>query len=68
MGRMDQLNIDIVTRFAVHGFHGRLCREPGSHKSDDTYMSLKCTGNCDTYHNARCPLVPFLGHLANLSN
>ena len=44
----------IVTRFAVHGFHHRICTRKTYHQAGDECVCILCSGKCDTYHAMQC--------------
>ena len=58
-------NRHILTRFAVHGFHHKLCsRGETYHEADDNRTCTRCGRGCGTYHACECPLVDSLSRLA----
>lgn len=43
-----------VTRFAVHGFHHRICSVNGFHEPDGNCVCNLCGHRCDRYHVFNC--------------
>ena len=44
----------VVTRFAVHGFHHKLCKTKGFHHPDPECICELCDKQCDRYHAMFC--------------
>jgi hypothetical protein len=62
---VDRPNRHVVARFAVHGFHHKLCVESSFHEPNDTCICNRCGAGCSRYHAADCQLVTSLGSLAH---
>lgn len=43
-----------MTRFAVHGFHHRICQTEKYHEPDEKCKCKLCGSNCDRYHLMWC--------------
>ena len=52
------------TRYAVHGFHHRLCRKEGFHTPGPGCLCKYCGQSCPRYHLTACPSAPSLTQLA----
>ena len=61
---VDRSNRHVVARFAVHGFHHRLCATLGFHEPDVSCVCGRCGRFCERYHAPHCHLVPSLASLA----
>jgi len=48
-------NRHLITRYAAHGFHHRICSTNGYHEPCDTCICKYCHRVCDRYHVAACP-------------
>ena len=57
-------NRHVVTRYAVHGYHHKLCATLGYHEPRDSCRCLRCNQLCNRYHAAHCGLVSSLASLA----
>ena len=45
----------LMTRFAVHGFHHRICNRDTYHEPDESCVCKLCERNgCDRYHVMTC--------------
>lgn len=58
----------LVTRFAVHGFHHRLCSTEGYHEASELCRCSRCSAPCPRYHAAECTLVGSLSQLEGQSD
>lgn len=47
----------LTTRFALHGFHNKLCLTEGFHEPTETCVCRLCRGECPRYHAASCRFV-----------
>ena len=47
-------NRHLVTRSAVHGFHGALCVRDDYHEPDGSCFCVWCGRDCPLYHGAEC--------------
>ena len=47
-----------VTRFAMHGFHHKLCQRRGFHEPSGSCTCIYCDGICGTYHYNSCESPP----------
>lgn len=48
----------VVTRFAIHGFHHRICTRRSYHQACQDCICVLCQKQCDTYHVAHCTKRP----------
>lgn len=44
----------VVTRFAIHGFHHRICTRKSFHQACHECICALCSERCDTYHALEC--------------
>lgn len=44
----------MMTRFAVHGFHHRVCARKSFHRASQECICTLCGEQCDTYHVMEC--------------
>ncbi|KAJ4438210.1 hypothetical protein ANN_14149 [Periplaneta americana] len=44
----------LVTRFAIHGFHFKICRNTSFHDPNEECMCLLCNELCGRYHVMEC--------------
>ena len=59
-------NRHVLTRYAVHGFHSKLCAAgEACHEAKETCVCRRCGDQCPPYHGAECPLVESLNSLAS---
>ena len=58
----------IYTRYAVHGFHHKLCRTIGFHRPDESCICRNCSESCQLYHFDLCQFRPYLRELATTSD
>ena len=49
-----QEEYDLMTRFAIHGFHHRVCSRTTFHLANHEYICLLCSEQCDIYHVMEC--------------
>jgi hypothetical protein len=57
-------NRHVVVRYAVHGYHHRLCRTAHFHEPDEDCRCSRCEAHCGRYHADQCPAVTSLNELA----
>lgn len=57
-------NRHVVTRYAVNGFHLKLCTSEGHHQASEECVCSRCGQQCLTYHASICPHVESLNILA----
>ena len=53
----------LVTRYALHGFHHRLCLDPRFHVPNSRCTCKYCGGPCELYHLPACPAAPPISEL-----
>jgi hypothetical protein len=54
----------LICRYAVHGFHHKLCRRSDFHEPNANCTCRLCNSPCGRYHFGECPRVGSLSSLA----
>lgn len=64
MGPLNQKLRHLMTRYAIHGFHYKLCERTHFHTPDTECVCRLCGRECSLYHFSACPDKPTLNDLA----
>ena len=57
-------NRNIITRYSLHGFHHRLCRDESFHVASAACICRMCNEPCVLYHASECINCPSFATLA----